>query len=120
MIKDFFKTINVYSVREDSSDDLGGFETSYVFEGTIQGLLERASTTERLIAAQLGVKSTYTLMTCPEDNRITLQEGYIVEQNGVTARISSDELKGQEESEEMGQISQWTADSYVMSGRGVV
>jgi head-tail adaptor len=50
MIQDYFYSITVKR-REKTPDGLGGATTTYKTLGTVQGLLERSSSTERLIAA---------------------------------------------------------------------
>lgn len=111
MIEDYFKDLT-FKRQVQTADELGGFITTYETLGVARGLLQRSSSQERLIAAQLGITSSYTLMTKPKDNLFEIKKDMIVTDGTITARINSDELPGQEESEEMSEISQWTAESY--------
>ena len=111
MLEDYFKDLT-FKRQVQTADDLGGFITTYETIGVAKGLLQRSSSQERLIAAQLGIKSLYTLMTKPKDNMFQIKKDMIVSDGVVTARINSDELPGQEASEEMSEISQWTAETY--------
>ena len=112
MIQDYFYSITVKR-REKTPDGLGGATTSYTTLGTVQGLLERSSSTERLIAAQRGLDDVYTFMTDSTANSVTVQTGDIVIGNGITAILKSSKLQGQVKSETMSDISQWEAEDYV-------
>lgn len=113
MIEDYFKELT-FKRQVQTADDLGGFITTYEIVGVAKGLLQRSSSQERLIAAQLGIKSSYTLMTKPKNNLFEIKKDMIVSDGSITARINSDELPGQEASEEMSEISQWTAETFDM------
>ena len=112
MIQDYFYSITVKR-REKTPDGLGGAITTYKTLGTVQGLLERSSSTERLIAAQRGLTDIYTFMTDSTANSITVQTGDIVIGNGITAILKSSKLQGQAKSETMNDIAQWEAENYV-------
>ena len=112
MIQDYFYSITVKR-REKTPDGLGGATTTYKTLGTVQGLLERSSSTERLIAAQRGLTDIYTFMTDSTANSITVQTGDIVIGNGITAILKSSKLQGQAKSGIMSNIAQWEAESYV-------
>jgi len=112
MIQDYFYTVTVKR-REKTPDGLGGATTTYKTLGTVQGLLERSSSTERLIAAQRGLTDIYTFMTDSTANSITVQTGDIVIGNGITAILKSSKLQGQAKSGIMSNIAQWEAESYV-------
>ena len=112
MIQDYFYSITVKR-REKTPDGLGGATTTYTTLGTVQGLLERSSSTERLIAAQRGLTDIYTFMTDSTANSITVQTGDIVIGNGITAILKSSKLQGQAKSGIMSNIAQWEAESYV-------
>lgn len=112
MIQNYFKTINIKR-REKTTDGLGGATTTYKTLGTVQGLLERSSSTERLIAAQRGLDDVYTFMTDSTANSVTVQTGDIVIGNGITAILKSSKLQGQVKSETMSDIAQWEAENYV-------
>lgn len=112
MIQDYFYSITVKR-RTKTPDGLGGATTTYTTLGTVQGLLERSSSTERLIAAQRGLDDVYTFMTDSTANSITVQTGDIVIGNGITAILKSSKLQGQAKSETMSDIAQWEAESYV-------
>lgn len=111
MLEDYFKDLT-FKRQVQTADDLGGFITTYEIVGTAKGLLQRSSSQERLIAAQLGIISSYTLMTKPKNNLFNIEKNMIVSDGTITARINSDELPGQAASEEMSEISQWTAETY--------
>ena len=112
MIQDYFYSITVKR-REKTPDGLGGATTTYKTLGTVQGLLERSSSTERLIAAQRGLTDIYTFITDTSANSITVQTGDIVIGNGITAILKSSKLQGQAKSGIMSNIAQWEAESYV-------
>lgn len=112
MIQDYFYSITVKR-REKTPDGLGGAITTYKTLGTVQGLLERSSSTERLIAAQRGLTDIYTFMTDTSANSITVATGDIVIGNGITAILKSSKLQGKSESETMKNIAQWEAENYV-------
>jgi hypothetical protein len=112
MIQDYFYSVTVKR-REKTPDGLGGATTTYRTLGTVQGLLERSSSTERLIAAQRGLTDIYTFMTDSTANSITVQTGDIVIGNGITAILKSSKLQGQAKSETMSDIAQWEAEDYV-------
>lgn len=112
MIQDYFYTVTVKR-REKTPDGLGGATTTYKTLGTVQGLLERSSSTERLIAAQRGLTDIYIFMTDTSANSITVQTGDIVIGNGITAILKSSKLQGQAKSGIMSDIAQWEAESYV-------
>lgn len=112
MIQDYFYTVTVKR-REKTPDGLGGATTTYKTLGTVQGLLERSSSTERLIAAQRGLTDIYIFMTDTSANSITVQTGDIVIGNGITAILKSSKLQGQAKSGIMSNIAQWEAESYV-------
>jgi hypothetical protein len=115
MIEDYFSDITIEK-REGGDDGLGGGAINYVNLGTVKGLLQRASSTERMIAAQRNVVDVYTFMTKPTDNAVEIKTGYIISDGVTTAVITSSELKGNSESETMQDISQWTAEKYVKEG----
>ena len=77
MIQDYFETITIKR-REKTPDGLGGATTTYKTLGTVQGLLERSRSTERLIAAQRGLDDVYTFMTDTSANSIIVTTGDIV------------------------------------------
>jgi hypothetical protein len=112
MIQDYFYSITVKR-REKTPDGLGGATTTYRTLGTVQGLLERSSSTERLIAAQRGLTDIYTFITDTSANSITVATGDIVIGNGITAILKSSKLQGQAKSETMSDIAQWEAEDYV-------
>jgi hypothetical protein len=112
MIQDYFYSITVKR-RTKTPDGLGGATTTYTTLGTVQGLLERSSSTERLIAAQRGLDDVYTFMTDSTANSTTVQTGDIVIGNGITAILKSSKLQGQAESDLMKDIAQWEAENYV-------
>ena len=114
MIEDYFKNITILEITE-GPDDLGGHITSYKKLGVVKGILTRSSSVERLIAAQRGISDSYIFQTKPIDNHgIVIDKDTILQCDGITARINSSELKGESESNVMADISQWTAESYVM------
>lgn len=114
MIEEYFEDIEVLAIKE-GSDELGSYTTYYEKLGTVKGLLQRSSSTERMIAAQKGLSDSYTFMTKPkENNGIVINTDTIVKSDMIIARINSSELPGQSESEDMKDISQWTASSYVL------
>lgn len=112
MIQDYFYSITVKR-RTQTPDGLGGATTTYTTLGTVQGLLERSSSTERIIAAQRGLTDIYTFMTDTSANIITVATGDIVIGNGITAILKSSKLQGQAESKTMSDIAQWEAENYV-------
>lgn len=112
MIQDYFYSVTVKS-RTKTPDGLGGMTTTYTTLGTVQGLLERASSTERMIAAKRGLTDIYTFMTDTSANSITVATGNIVTANGITAILKSSKLQGQAKSEMMKNIAQWEAENYV-------
>ena len=112
MIQDYFYSVTVKR-REKTPDGLGGATTTYTTLGTVQGLLERSSSTERLIAAQRGLDDAYTFMTDSTANSIKVKTGDIVIGNGITAILKSSKLQGQAQSETMRDIAQWEAENYV-------
>lgn len=114
MIEDFFKDIEVLKIVQ-GPDDLGGYFTYYQKVGTVKGILSRSSSTERMIAAQKGISDSYTFMTKPkENNGITIDENTILRTDTITARVNSSELPGESTSDDMKDISQWTAASYTL------
>ena len=112
MIQDYFYSVTVKR-RVKTPDGLGGAKTTYTTLGTVQGLLERSSSTERLIAAQRGLDDVYTFMTDSTANSLMVQTGDIVIGNGITAILKSSKLQGQMKSETMSDIAQWEAEDYV-------
>jgi hypothetical protein len=112
MIQDYFYSITVKR-REKTPDGLGGATTTYKTLGIVQGLLERSSSTERLIAAQRGLDDIYIFMTDTSANSITVATGDIVIGNGITAILKSSKLQGQMKSGIMSDIAQWEAENYV-------
>lgn len=115
MISDYFTDITIEK-KEGSRDGIGGMITAYVTVGTVKGLLQRASSTERMIAAQRNVVDVYTFMTNPAENTVEIKTGYIISDGMITAIVTSSELKGNPESETMKDISQWTAEKYIKEG----
>lgn len=114
MIEDFFKDIEVLKIVQ-GPDDLGGYFTYYQNVGTVKGILSRSSSMERMIAAQKGISDSYTFMTKPkENNGITIDENTILRTDTITARVNSSELPGESTSDDMKDISQWTAASYTL------
>lgn len=116
-LKDYFTDVDIIE-KEETSDDLGGYTTRYVLKATIKGLLQRASTSERTIAAQLGVSDVYTFMS-DDDNLagITIDTNTIVREETKVGLISSSMLKGQGDLED---VKQWTANSYKMPDDAII
>lgn len=112
MITKYFYDI-IIKRREQEADDLGGMITTYKTIGTVKGLLERSSSTERLIAAQRGVSDVYVFMVDKTNTSLEIATGDILSGNNTTAIITSSQLDGQEKSEAMKNIAQWTAESYI-------
>ena len=112
MIEDYFSDITIMQ-REVGDDGLGGGAIVYITLGTVKGLLQRASSTERMIAAQRNVVDVYTFMTKPIENTVEIQTGYIISDGTITAIVTSSELKGNDNSETMKDVSQWTAEKYI-------
>lgn len=114
MIEEHFIDVEVLAIRE-GADDLGSFTTYYERLGTVKGILSRSSSTERMIAAQKGIADSYTFMTKPKNNNgIVIDKDTVLRTAVITARVNSSELPGEQTSEEMSEISQWTASSYTM------
>lgn len=114
MIEDFFKDIEVLKIVE-GPDNLGGYFTYYQKIGTVKGILSRSSSTERMIAAQKGISDSYTFMTKPKNNNgIKIDKNTILRTDTITARVNSSELPGESTSDDMKDISQWTAASYIL------
>lgn len=112
MLEEHFTDIEVLSIYE-GADDLGSFTTYYERQGIVKGILTRSSSTERMIAAQKGIEDSYIFMTKPKDNNgIVIDKNTVLRTKFITARVNSSELPGEQTSEEMSEISQWTAKSY--------
>lgn len=111
MIQDYFVDITVKS-KVRTPDSLGGVTTTYTTLGTVKGLLQRASYTERMIAAQRGVIDVFAFMTDVSANSISITRGNIVTDGTHTTELVSDELPGNQQSETMKNISQWAAETY--------
>jgi hypothetical protein len=119
MISDFYEDVDVI-VKEQTSDDLGGFKTQYTKIATVAGLLQRSSTSERTIAAQLGVSSVYTFMTT-KNAVVTdrIKQDVILRSKSITAIVTSDELDGAKDTD-MADVAQWQAQSYSLPSDVVV
>jgi hypothetical protein len=113
MISDYFEDIDIIS-KIDTSDDLGGFTTVYKKIGTIKGLLQRSSTSERTIAAQLGVSAVYTLMTFKTEPLCSsIIPNVIAKSKTITAIVTSIEMDGNPNTD-MKDIAQWQSESYTL------
>jgi len=108
MITDYFKELELIR-KEESADELGGFATKYVFVGKFKGLLSRASTAERTIAAQLGISEVFTLMTTDDSLGIKSDMIVVSKSDGKTAIVDSESLKGEGELKD---VIQWTCKTY--------
>lgn len=112
-IEDYFTDMEIIE-KEETSDDLGGFTTKYVSKGKVKGLLQRASSTERTIAAQLGIKNVYTFMTLKTSiSDYTIDSNTLIRdvKSGNVGIIDSSPLEGQKGLEN---IIQWGAESYAI------
>jgi hypothetical protein len=108
-LSNYYDDIDIIK-KESTSDDLGGFIVQYVKLGTIKGLLQRSSTSERTIAAQLGVSAVYTLMTGKTNALVSeIKPDVIVKSKSITAIVTSNELDGQGD---LSNVAQWQAESY--------
>lgn len=111
MIQNYFEDIDIISKLE-TSDNLGGFTTIYKKKGTMKGLLQRSSTSERIIAAQQGVSSVYTFMTSTKEPFCSsIIPDIILKSKNITAIVTSIELDGMSGTD-MSEIAQWQAQSY--------
>ena len=114
MLNEYFTDIEILE-RVETSDDLGGFTIAYKSKGVVKGLLQRASSQERLIAAQLGISEAFVFMTIPKDNGgIVIHKDDILRVDDKVARINSEELKGQGDLKD---ISQWDATTYTLESK---
>lgn len=117
MIEKYFYDIELYQ-RKETPDELGGFTITYTNIGKVKGLLEQSSTSERMVAAQLGIKNIYTFMTKEkiEEQGLILR----VVKNGLTAIMTSEFVEGQNTSETMKDILQCQAESYVFPSGAII
>ena len=104
-----FKPIKVIN-KQELSDDLGCFLTTYVINQVIDALLARTGTNERTVANQTTTEEVFILVTKNKD--VIIKPGDIVQGDGKTCIVTSFELASPIKSQTMKDIRQWSCKSY--------